>query len=115
MEHLQYSGNSSIFVCILDDNSSRMIGLNAISATSSSKEHCYRGSNATALWSYFEELSVITKNATKLHNESAIILSGCVDIKANMRIFQYLHKPKTKYIVMTRDFAELLWAGNQFL
>jgi hypothetical protein len=42
------------------------------------------------------------------------IVDGCIDLQRNMMMYATLNGPRTLYILLTRDYAEMLWSSYNF-
>lgn len=42
------------------------------------------------------------------------VLDGCIDIKGNMMMRKMLRQPNTFYIVMVRNFADMMWSAYNY-
>lgn len=72
------------------------------------KENC-PFANRRPHWIYFQSLPKFNEINTDL-----IIIDGCIDLPRNMVMRELLKQPRTLYIVMTRDYAEMLWSSYNF-
>lgn len=43
-----------------------------------------------------------------------LLIDGCVDTTNNLRLRRLLHEPETLYLVLTRNFADMLWSSYNF-
>eukprot|EP01038_Epipyxis_sp_PR26KG_P004174 gene4174-5941_t len=71
------------------------------------KENCYI--EYKSIVDYFDSLP---KPDTS--GKSKLILSGCIKMHTNLPLYQMLHKPKTFYLVMIRNYADWLWSYYNF-
>lgn len=60
-------------------------------------------------WQYFNSLP----NYDSI-NENSLIIDACIDVNANMLINKLLHQPTALYIVMTRNYADMLWSSYNY-
>jgi hypothetical protein len=80
------------------------------------KEACPRVDSVSELWNFFTFLNNRTHHALKLQKEGneVLMFSGCIINKQNLLMKWLLREERTKYVLMTRDFADMLWAGYNF-
>ena len=43
-----------------------------------------------------------------------LVIDGCLDYLNNMRLRRLLHEPDALYIIMTRNYADLVWSSYNF-
>jgi hypothetical protein len=60
-------------------------------------------------WKFFLSLPSIDKI-----NYNSIIIDGCIDTTKNLIIREILRHPQTIYIVLTRDYKDMLWSAYNF-
>ena len=60
-------------------------------------------------WKFFLSLPSIDKI-----NYNSIIIDGCIDSTKNLIIREILKHPKTTYIVLTRDYKDMLWSAYNY-
>jgi len=60
-------------------------------------------------WEYFHTLP----KASDL-KVGQLIIDGCLDTQKNMMLRRLLHDPETIYVVMTRNYADLIWSSYNF-
>lgn len=82
------------------------------------KEECFRGTTLEEAWSFLKGLQVETEGALlrlQRTGKQPIMTSGCVINQCNMKMSDILRVPeRTKYVVMTRDYADLMWSAYNF-
>lgn len=79
------------------------------------KENCVGDlSSADSLWVYFKGLSSQLAAAKEVGSRPAVLVSGCIHRDINIAIHTLLHQPTTTYVIMTRDFSDMLWATYNF-
>ena len=60
-------------------------------------------------WEFFHTLP----NAADVH-PGQLVVDGCLDYLNNMRLRRLLHEPETLYVIMTRNYADLVWSSYNF-
>jgi hypothetical protein len=72
------------------------------------KENC-PDKRSRSHWAFFQ-----SQPEFKDVKENSLIIDGCVDVLSNMKIRLFLHNPTVFYIVMIRDYADMLWSSYNF-
>lgn len=72
------------------------------------KENCPY-TRRRAHYMYFYSLPALNQ----VH-ENSFIIDGCLDSTYNMKMRELLHNPDTYYLVMIRDYADMLWSSYNF-
>jgi hypothetical protein len=60
-------------------------------------------------WEYFNSLPRMESLV-----EDSVVIDGCIDITVNMKMRNTLRQPKTHYVVMVRNYADMLWSSYNF-
>jgi hypothetical protein len=60
-------------------------------------------------WEYFHTLP-------RAHEVTPgrLLIDGCIDTQKNLMLRRLLHEPETLYIVMTRNYADMVWSSYNF-
>lgn len=60
-------------------------------------------------WKYLQSLP-------RMENLGAtsLVIDGCIDLSVNMKMRTILNEPNVQYIVMVRDYADMLWSSYNF-
>jgi hypothetical protein len=74
------------------------------------KENC-PGAHRRSHWQFFNSLPRVSDIKPF---QDALIVDGCIDLKQNVLMRNILHKPITKYIVMIRNYADMLWSSYNY-
>jgi len=75
--------------------------------TMTEKENCPFGGQS--LWTFFQSLPRMSAVG-----DHSLVISGCLQVAKNLQIKEVLRHPQTHYIVMTRDYTDMLWAAYNF-
>jgi hypothetical protein len=60
-------------------------------------------------WEYFHTLPR-ARDVTP----GRLLIDGCIDTQKNLMLRRLLHEPETLYIVMTRNYADMVWSSYNF-
>ena len=63
-------------------------------------------------WQFFNSIPTVQEVVAKGPN--AMVVDGCIDLTRNIMIRNYLRKPETFYIVLTRNYADMVWSSYNF-
>lgn len=74
------------------------------------KENC-PGAHRRSHWQFFNSLPKVSD--IKPFQDS-LIVDGCIDLKQNVLMRNILHKPITKYVVMIRNYPDMLWSSYNY-
>lgn len=78
------------------------------------KELCPEDNSPGAIWLYFEQLAINTAEAQVRNVEPIVLVNGCIQSHLNIMVSKLLRGPQSIYIVLTRNYADLLWAAYNF-
>lgn len=76
--------------------------------TMSEKENC-PSTRRRPHWIYFNSLPRMDDIGPR-----SLIIDGCIDIEKNMKIRTLIEYPEVYYLVMVRDYADMVWSSYNF-